>query len=79
MDLTKLELAINKAKNLELLELAKDAVKNAADAERAKLEAERAKIDAKLGYINKNEKNLLDLAEINRHGLIPMPTVDDMK
>lgn len=79
MDLTKLELAINKAKNLDLLELAKDAVKIAADAERAKLEAERAKLEAKLGYINKNEKNLLDLAEINRHGLIPMPTAEDMK
>jgi hypothetical protein len=79
MEFSKLEKALNAAKNLPALEAAKDAVKIAADAERAKLEAEQNTILAKIGYINRNEKNLLELAEINRHSLIPMPTENDEK
>lgn len=79
MEFSKLEKALNAAKNLSALEIAKEAVKAAADAERAKLEAEQNTILAKIGYINRNEKNLLELAEINKNNLVPMPTIDDEK
>lgn len=79
MEFSKLEKALNAAKNLTALEAAKEAVKAAAEAERAKLEAEQNTILAKIGYINRNEKNLSDLYEINRTALIPMPTEQDEK
>ena len=79
MEFSKLEKALNTAKNLDQLETAKDAFIDAAKAERAKLEFEKSMIDARIWYINGKEKSLSDLYEINRTSLIPMPTADDIK
>jgi hypothetical protein len=79
MEFSKLEKALNTAKNLDQLETAKDAFVDAAKAERAKLELEKSKLDARISYINRNEKSLCDLYEINRTSLIPMPTEQDEK
>lgn len=79
MEFSKLEKALNTAKNLDQLEAAKDAFTDAAKAERAKLESEKSKLDARISYINRNEKSLSDLYEINRTSLIPMPTEQDEK
>ena len=79
MEFSKLEKALNTAKNLDQLETAKDAFIDAAKAERAKLELEKSKLDARISYINRNEKSLSDLYEINRTSLIPMPTENDIQ
>lgn len=79
MEFSKLEKALNTAKNLDQLEAAKDAFADAAKAERAKLELEKSKLDARISYINRNEKSLSDLYEINRTSLIPMPTENDIQ
>jgi len=77
MEFSKLEKSLNTAKNLEQLEAAKDAFIEAAKVERTKLEFEKSKLDARISYINRNEKSLSDLYEINRTSLIPMPTEKD--
>ena len=78
MEFSKLEKALNTAKNLDQLETAKDAFIDAAKAERAKLELEKSKLDARISYINRNEKSLSDLY-VNRTSLIPMPTENDIQ
>jgi len=79
MDLTKLTAGIEKSKTPDQLQTAKDAVISAQKSETALLQNELLKIQNKIGSINSAAKNLLELCELQMHGLTPMPTIEDEK
>ena len=79
MDLTKLTAGIEKSKTPDQLTIAKDAVISAQKSETALLQNELLKIQNKIGSINSAAKNLLELCELQMHGLTPMPTIEDEK
>jgi len=79
MDLSRLEKGVKSAKNYTQLSTAKDAIMSAGEAEKTALEAQKKQLDMRISYINSTVKNLLDLAEIHSHSLVPMPTAEDEK
>jgi hypothetical protein len=79
MEFSKLEKALKNAKTLPELATARFAIIEAAKKERERLENEKKQIDAMIDYIDNNERNLINLCELKRAPMIPMPTLDDEK
>lgn len=79
MDLTKLTAGIEKSKTPDQLQIAKDAVITAQKSETALLQNELLKIQNKINSVNSAAKNLLELAELHLHGLIPISSENDEK
>ena len=79
MEFSKLEKSITAAKTLEQIGAARFAINEAAKKERERLEAEKKQLDAMIAYIDNNERNLINLCELKRAPMVPMPTENDMR
>jgi DNA-binding protein H-NS len=79
MDFTKLENALIKAKDLDQLATARQNIAAAVKQEREKQERAMQAINNLMQYLNSKEQSLMNLHELRKIDLIPMPTEQDEK
>ena len=79
MDFTKLENALIKAKDLDQLATARQNIAAAVKQEREKQERAMQAINNLMQYLNSKEQSLMNLHELRKIDLIPMPTIEDEK
>jgi DNA-binding protein H-NS len=79
MDFTKLENALIKAKDLDQLATARQNIAAAVKQEREKQERAMQAINNLMQYLNSKEQSLMNLHELRKIDLVPMPTEQDEK